>query len=441
MNQPTMKTVDIFIKEGRARKNFDPEKLVELANSFKTVGIIEPLVVTHEGEKVVLVAGERRMRAALIAGLKEVPVIFKTVDRDGKIEGLSNYEQRLIELHENVGRQDLSLIEEAFLIREIHQLQQTKHGISGKGQTGGWRSDDTGKLLGVTGRKVRTHVDLANKIESRPDLFTEEIKKLPLAAMLQKVEQIETTERVERLRASGQIKTSTEFRLGDCLDLIKEVTSNSIDCVITDAPFGIPNLEGNRGDQQIYTSFLKETDNLDEIKVYFLIQNLIPELHRVMKDGGHLWIFYGWELFSDTRNLLSQAGFDVVGFPVIWKKNKITVSFKGYEPSPCYEQIILAHKGKRSRRLRDSMKSIIEFDTISNTIRTHPFEKPSLLLEFLINQSTQAGETILDPFAGTASTLRVATQMGRSAIGFEIDKDHWSKGQELLHEEEKRRMK
>ncbi len=434
-SQPMMRTIDIVIKEGRARKNFDPERLVELSESFKIVGIIEPLVVTHEGDRVVLVAGERRMRAALLAGLKEVPVIFKTVDRDGKVEGLSEREQRLIELHENVGRQDLSMIEEAFLSREIHLLQQERHG----GGRGEWSMEKTAKSLGVSHSKIKSQVQLANKIDSRPDLFTDAIKALPLAAMLQKIEQIETTERVEKLRASGAIKTSLDFRHGDCVELIKALPSNSIDCVITDAPFGIPNLEGNRGEQQIYTSVLKPTDNLDTHQVAAIMARLIPELHRVMKDGGHLWMFFGWEVYKSTVAVMSNVGFDVVGFPIIWKKNKITVSFKGYEPAPCYEQIILAHRGKRSRRLVETFKSVIEFDAISDTIRTHPFEKPSMLLEFLISQSTYAGETILDPFAGTASTLRVAAQMGRSAIGFELDKDHWSKGQELLHEEEKRR--
>lgn len=436
-SQPTMKTVDITIKEGRARKNFDPVKLLELADSFKVVGIIEPLVVTHEGDKIVLVAGERRMRAAMLAKLIEVPVIFKTVSREGKIEGLSIREQRLIELHENVGRQDLSLIEEAFLMREIHQLQQEKHG-SGRGE---WTTEKTGNLLGVSKSQIKDKIKLANEIEERPDLFTEEIKKLPLAAMLQKVEQKKTTERVELLRASGKIVTSLDFRHGSCLDLIKLVPSDSIHAIITDAPFAIPNLEGNRGTQQIYTSVLKPTDNLKTSQVYDLMEGLIPELYRVMKDGGHLWMFFGWETFKFTMAILEDKGFDVVGFPIIWKKNKITVSFKGYEPAPCYEQIILAHKNKRSRRLTESFKSIIEFDAISDTLRTHPFEKPSMLLEFLISQSTFAGETVLDPFAGTASTLRVAAQMGRSAIGFEIDKDHWSKGQELLHDDEKRRLK
>lgn len=441
MTDPThLKPSEIVVKEGRARKVFDPQKLVDLATSIKEVGLIEPLVVTREGETIVLVAGERRLRSSLVAQLKLVPVIFKTVDKEGKIVGLSELDQRLIELHENIGRQDLSWSEEAFLKTEIHSLHQKKHGIGGQGQTKGWSIGDTAKLLGVVESTVRRDLKIAEKIKNDPTIL-ERHGKLPLSAALQKIEQEETTKRVTLLLSDGKIKPKSDFRLGSCVELIKTVPSNSIDCVITDSPYGIPGLDKGRGEQQIYTSVLKPTDNLSVVAVAGIINQLIPELSRVMKEGAHLWYFFGWDLFQYTKETLELSGFDVVQFPIIWKKNKITVSFKGYEPAPCFEQIILAHKGKRSRRIKDSFKSIIEFDAVSSTIQTHPFEKPSLLLEFLIHQSTDAGQMILDPFAGTASTLRVATQMGRSAVGFEIDKDHWHKGQELLSEDEKRRGK
>ena len=150
-NEPKeMPTHDIVVKPNRARKNFDPQKLVDLADSIKKVGLIEPLVVTREGEKVVLVAGERRLRSALVAGLKTVPVVFKSVDNNGKIEGIDETQQRLIELHENIGRQDLSWSEEAFLTKEIHELQQKQNGIGGPGMKTGWTEADTAKSMGTS---------------------------------------------------------------------------------------------------------------------------------------------------------------------------------------------------------------------------------------------------------------------------------------------------
>ncbi|MDR0676690.1 MAG: ParB/RepB/Spo0J family partition protein [Elusimicrobiota bacterium] len=88
------------------RKNFDEQKLKELANSIKEKGIIQPLVVVkdeNEG-KYKLIAGERRYRAAIIAKLTKVPIIIKNYTDDERLE---------IALIENLQREDLNVIEEA----------------------------------------------------------------------------------------------------------------------------------------------------------------------------------------------------------------------------------------------------------------------------------------------------------------------------------------
>ncbi|MBM7686044.1 MAG: ParB family transcriptional regulator, chromosome partitioning protein [Epulopiscium sp.] len=86
------------------RKNFDEEKLEELSQSIKEHGIIQPLIVKKQGGFYVIVAGERRWRAARMAGLSEVPVI---------IQDYSNDEVMEISLIENLQREDLNPIEEA----------------------------------------------------------------------------------------------------------------------------------------------------------------------------------------------------------------------------------------------------------------------------------------------------------------------------------------
>ncbi len=100
------------------RKRFNEDKLQELADSIKVHGIIQPLVVQKENERYIIIAGERRWRAARIAGVKEVPVVI----RDFTEQEL--YEVALIE---NIQRQDLDPIEEANaysnLIKEHHLTQ------------------------------------------------------------------------------------------------------------------------------------------------------------------------------------------------------------------------------------------------------------------------------------------------------------------------------
>ena len=97
--------------EKQPRKLFDSEKIAELAESIKTHGIIQPLILRkYMDDQYIIVAGERRWRAAKMAGLKEIPaVIMELSDRD-ILE---------ISLIENIQRQDLNPIEEALAYRKL----------------------------------------------------------------------------------------------------------------------------------------------------------------------------------------------------------------------------------------------------------------------------------------------------------------------------------
>lgn len=86
------------------RKNFDEDSLQELADSIKQFGILQPIVVQDRKDHYEIIAGERRWRAAKIAGLKEVPVIIKNLTEKEIVE---------IALIENIQRENLNPIEEA----------------------------------------------------------------------------------------------------------------------------------------------------------------------------------------------------------------------------------------------------------------------------------------------------------------------------------------
>lgn len=92
------------------RKNFDEDALVELADSIKQYGIIQPLVVQKKDDYYEIIAGERRWRAAKQAGLKEVPVIIKDYSEQEVVE---------IALIENIQREDLNPIEEAMAYKRL----------------------------------------------------------------------------------------------------------------------------------------------------------------------------------------------------------------------------------------------------------------------------------------------------------------------------------
>lgn len=98
--------------KNQPRKNFDEDALQELADSIKQFGIIEPLVVVKRKGYYELIAGERRWRAARLAGLKEVPVVIKDYDEQQVVE---------IALIENIQREDLNPIEEALAYERLVQ--------------------------------------------------------------------------------------------------------------------------------------------------------------------------------------------------------------------------------------------------------------------------------------------------------------------------------
>ncbi|MCR5690791.1 MAG: ParB/RepB/Spo0J family partition protein [Eubacterium sp.] len=95
---------DVEPNKGQPRKNFNEDSLLELSESIKLHGIVQPLVVTKQKDYYEIIAGERRWRAAKMAGLKEVPVVIKEYSPQEIME---------VALIENIQREDLNPLEEA----------------------------------------------------------------------------------------------------------------------------------------------------------------------------------------------------------------------------------------------------------------------------------------------------------------------------------------
>jgi ParB family chromosome partitioning protein len=105
----------ITANPAQPRKDFDKDMLEDLAASIKEKGVLQPILVQKKGDKYQIIAGERRFRAATIAGLKELPIIEKELSEEENLE---------IALIENIQREDLTPIEEAkafsTLIKNYH---------------------------------------------------------------------------------------------------------------------------------------------------------------------------------------------------------------------------------------------------------------------------------------------------------------------------------
>ena len=109
-NELLLKITDIEPNREQPRKHFDEDALLELSDSIKQFGIIQPLIVQKKEDHYEIIAGERRWRAAKMAGLKEVPAIIKSYTDREILE---------ISLIENIQRENLNPIEEALAYKRL----------------------------------------------------------------------------------------------------------------------------------------------------------------------------------------------------------------------------------------------------------------------------------------------------------------------------------
>ena len=144
--EESVKEIDVNLidtNSSQPRKSFDKEKLDELANSIKNHGIVQPIVVRRTGERYTIVAGERRYRAARIAGLNKVPVVVKDMD---------DYQVMEVALIENIQREDLNPIEEA----EGYQLLMSQYNMT---------QEETAQRVGKSRSAVANALRLLNLCE------------------------------------------------------------------------------------------------------------------------------------------------------------------------------------------------------------------------------------------------------------------------------------
>lgn len=135
-----LKINDVEPNSQQPRKVFDQEKLEALAESIRTHGVVQPIIVRKEEDRYILVAGERRWRASKLAGLKTIPVIVKD---------LSSKENMEIALIENLQREDLNPIEEA----EAYQKLLNDHEMT---------QEDVAKVVGKSRAAIANSVRLLN---------------------------------------------------------------------------------------------------------------------------------------------------------------------------------------------------------------------------------------------------------------------------------------
>jgi len=233
--------------------------------------------------------------------------------------------------------------------------------------------------------------------------------------------------------ANRDAKDRAMFGTG-AIDGLEAVEENSIDCVVMDPPYGV-DYESHRG-----TARPEFEDGFSETMA--MLDDVFSELKRVCKANAHIYMFFSMNRYEDVVPLAREY-FDVTPTPLIWAKNNHAPTRdaeSGFDKMYAhqYEPILVCRmpKGKERTLNGGVATNVLEHDVPKGDDRWHDSQKPISLCKELITNSTGAKATVLDPFAGSGSTLLAAKDSGRYYIGIEKKPELESRFQRELREME-----
>lgn len=233
-----------------------------------------------------------------------------------------------------------------------------------------------------------------------------------------------------------------EIKCGDALELLSAIPDESVDVIIADPPYNLGKDYGNNHDLKGFEDYLEFS------------QQWLKEAKRILKNDGTIYVFMGVRFISYLYDILDQKLGMHFNSWITWFYTQGIGKTKGF--SPRHDDILMFTKTEDFKfnlddirvpqkfyRQRNNMRganpgNVWEFSHVhySNKNRKpHPTQKPEGIIERMILASSNEGDTILDPFAGSGTTLRVAQQLNRNGIGMEVNPEYVAMIQERLTEE------
>lgn len=408
----------IKVREGLDRFREDMGDIEKLKESIVRTRQILPIVITREYE---LIDGGRRLAACLLAGIN-VKAVFEDV--------VDDYEMRVLELEANLYRKEYTPAEEAQAIKELHQLKQEKFGKGESGTTAGWSIQDTANLLGKSRGSVYNALEMAAIVDVFPQLKAatkkSEIKKaakglIKLDTALKGLKKHE--------EAISESKETFELVLGDAVGHMEACPDSSIDILLTDPIYGINadligQTVGGKTGGAFSTSGFKIDDDRDLSYYYYHV--LAHQGIRFTTPQCHGYVFIGPEHFWRIRDIFLEVGWRVHVKPLIWIKRAVgQCNVPTAWPASCYEMVMYIRKDD-SKIVKEGQPDWIECPPVGESQRLHPYEKPVPLLLNLLERVSLPGQTLYDPFMGSASSIEAGTKLKLFSIGVDNSKEAYA---------------
>lgn len=236
--------------------------------------------------------------------------------------------------------------------------------------------------------------------------------------------------------------------LGDSIKILKKMKEKSVNLIFADAPYGIGKNFGN------------DSDVWDSVEEYISwCKQWIDECMRVLKDDGTMYLMTATQHMPYLDIFVSKK-YNVL-CRIVWTYDSSSVQSKKMYGS-LYEPILMINKSQKAkytfnhndilveaktgakRKLIDYRKNppqpyntekvpgnVWDFSRVRfkmNEYENHPTQKPEALLDRIIKASSNVGDIVLDPFAGSYTTSAVANKLGRNAIGIELNPEYFEMG-------------
>lgn len=202
---------------------------------------------------------------------------------------------------------------------------------------------------------------------------------------------------------------------GDCLSVLPGLSGSSVNFILTDPPY-LARYKARDG------RTVPGDDNDAWLRPAF------AQMHRVLEDDSFCVSFYGWPHADKFIEAYKAAGFRVVGHIAFPKRYTSSTRFLRYQ----HECAHLLAKGYPPHP-EETIGDVIDWTYSGNKL--HPTQKPVPVLLPLIETFSRAGATVLDPFAGSSSTLMAARMLGRAWLGVELDAKYHAAASRRLAQE------